>query len=66
MAKNTGTGHRTGSVNDRTQVKNPKTDTHVKRNQDPDSKHEGEFMDVKADGEKFKGVAEEPDDRRKK
>lgn len=66
MAKNTGEGHRKGSVDNRTQVKNPKTDKHVKRNQDPNSEHEGEFMDVKEDGEKFKGVAEEPDDRRKK
>ena len=66
MAKNTGEGHRKGSVDNRTQVKNPKTDKHVKRNQDPNSEHEGEFMDVKEDGEKFKGVAEEPDKRRKK
>lgn len=64
MAKNTGEGHRDGAVDDRTQVKNPKTDQHVKRNRDPDSKDNGEFMDVKQDGEKFKGVAEEPDGRR--
>lgn len=66
MAKNTGEGHRNGSVDNRTQVKNPQTDQHVKRNQDPNSEHEGEFMDVKEDGEKFKGVAEEPDGRRTK
>jgi len=65
MAKNTGEGHRKGSVDNRTQIKNPKTDEFVKRNQDPNSEHEGEFMDVKEDDEKFKGVAEEPDDRRK-
>lgn len=66
MAKNTGKGYRKGSVDNRTQVENPKTDEFVKRNQDPNSEHEGEFMDVKEDGEKFKGVAEEPDKRRKK
>ncbi len=65
MAKNTGKGSRKGSVTNRTQTKNPKTKDFVKRNQDPNSKHEGEFMDVKEGGKKFKGVAEEPDDRRK-
>ena len=59
MAKNTGKGHRKGSVKDRTQVKNPKTDQWVKR--DADS---GKFMDVKDDGKPFKGVAKEVDDRR--
>jgi hypothetical protein len=66
MAKNTGNNSRKGSVKDRTQVENPKTDNYVKRNQDEDSSHEGEFMDVKKDGEPFRGVAKEPDDRRKK
>jgi len=66
MAKNTGKGHRKGSVDNRTQIENPKTGNQVKRNQDQNSEHEGEFMDVKEEGEKFKGVAEEPDDRRKK
>ncbi len=65
MAKNTGEGHREGAVDDRTQVENPKTGQHVKRDRDPDSDDNGEFMDVKQDGEKFKGVAEEPDERRK-
>jgi hypothetical protein len=64
MAKNTGNNSRKGSVKDRTQVENPKTDSYVKRNQDSDSEHEGEFMDVKEDGKKFKGVAQEPDKRR--
>jgi hypothetical protein len=64
MAKNTGEGHREGSVDDRTQVENPKTDQYVKRNRDHDSESEGEFMDVKQDGDKFKGVAKEPDKRR--
>jgi hypothetical protein len=58
MAKNTGKGYRKGSVNDRTQVKNPKTDQWVKRGPD------GKFMDVKDDGTPFKGVAKEVDDRR--
>lgn len=64
MAKNTGEGHREGSVDDRTQTKNTKTGQYVKRNRDPDSDNNGEFMDVKQDGEKFKGVANEPDKRR--
>lgn len=59
MAKNTGKGYRKGSVNDRTQVKNPKTDQWVKRDADT-----GRFMDVKEDGTPFKGVAKEVDDRR--
>jgi len=66
MAKNTGKNTRKGSVKARTQVKNPQTDEYVKRNQDEDSPHEGEFMDVKEDHEKFKGVAKEPDKRRSK
>jgi hypothetical protein len=65
MARNTGQGSRKGSVKKRTQVENPKTDDWVKRNQDPNSSHEGEFMDVKEDQKKFKGVAKEPDKRRK-
>lgn len=64
MAKNTGDGSRKGSVDDRTQVKNPRTDQHVKRDRDPDSDDNGQFMDVKKDGEPFKGVAQEPDKRR--
>lgn len=65
MAKNTGKGHRKGSVDKRTQVENPQTSDWVKRNQDPDSENEGEFMDNKQGGDKFKGVAKEPDKRRK-
>lgn len=64
MAKNTGEGHRDGAVDERTQVEDPKTGDHVKRNRDHDSPDEGEFMDVKEGGEKFKGVTEEPDERR--
>lgn len=65
MAKNTGEGHREGAVDDRTEVKNPQTEDWVKRNRDPDSDDNGEFMDVKKDGKEFKGVANEPDERRK-
>lgn len=56
MAKNgkTGDGHRNGAVRDRTQTRNPKTDQWVKR--DGDS---GRFMDVKKDGDPFKGVRKE-------
>ncbi len=62
MATNppTGDGHRKGSVKDRTQVHNPVTGTWTKRGPD------GRFMDGKKDGTPFKGVAKEPDGRRKK
>jgi hypothetical protein len=49
-----GDGHRNGEVRQRSQVLNPKTDQWVKR----DTKS-GQFMDVKQDGEKFKGVRRE-------
>ena len=61
MAKNTGNGNRKGSVNDRTQVYNPKTDSYVKRDAGT-----GRFMDQKQDGTPFKGVAKENDGRRNK
>lgn len=60
MAKNTGTGHRHGSVNNRTQTHNPQNSTWVKR--DTDS---GRFIDQKSDNKPFKGIAKEVDDRRK-
>lgn len=66
MAKNTGKDYRKGSVDNRTQTENPKTGDWVKRNEDPNSSHEGEFMDNKQDGDPFKGVAKEPDGRRAK
>ena len=65
MATNTGKGHRKGSVDNRTESKNPRTGNWTKRNEDPDSKHEGEFMNVKEDGKEHKGLANEPDERRK-
>ena len=52
--KPTGDGHRNGAVRKRSQVKNTKTETWVKR--DPDS---GQFTDQKADKEKFKGIRKE-------
>jgi hypothetical protein len=64
MAKNTGSGSREGAVKNRTQLKNTLTGGYTKRDDEPGSAHRGEFMDVKQDG-KFKGVAEEPDKRRK-
>lgn len=64
MAKNTGEGHRIGSVGNRTQVQNPVTGAWIKRDRDPDSETAGKFMDVKCDGTPFKGVAKEPDGRR--
>ncbi len=66
MATNTGKGSRKGAVESRTQVKNPVTGDYVKRNEDPKSKDDGKFMDVKKDGKPFKGVAKEPDGRRTK
>ena len=59
MATNTGKDYRIGSVDNRSQTYNPKNDTHVKRDTTT-----GRFMDVKQ-GEKFKGVAKEPDGRKK-
>lgn len=59
MAKNTGEGYRKGSVNNRSQVQNPKTGQWVKRDTET-----GKFVDVKEDGEPFKGVAKEVDDRK--
>lgn len=64
MARNTGDEHRIGSVDDRSQVKNSATGKWIKRNRDEDSDEAGQFMDVKSDGEPFKGVAKEPDGRR--
>ena len=65
MAKDTGKGSRKGAVKSRTQVKNPKTSDYAKRNETPGSKKKGEFMDNKKGGQPFKGVAKEPDKRRK-
>ncbi len=51
MAKNTGDGFRHGAVKDRHQVYNPTTEQWVKVNDET-----GKFMNVKEDGEPFKGV----------
>ncbi len=59
MAKNTGHGYRRGSVDKRTQVKNPKTGEWTKRDTDT-----GRFVAGKEDGKPFKGVAKEIDHRR--
>ena len=66
MATNTGDGTRKGAVSGRTQVLNPTTGDFVKRDEDGNGPGKGKFMDVKQDGAKFKGVATEPDGRRKK
>jgi len=66
MAKNTGDGTRKGAVSGRTQVLNPTTGDYVKRDENGEGTGKGKFMDVKQDGTKFKGVATEPDGRRKK
>jgi hypothetical protein len=60
MATNTGDGFRKGSVTDRTQTHNPKTDSWVKRDAGT-----GRFMDQKSDGTPFKGVSKEKDGRRR-
>ena len=49
-----GDHHRVGAVRDRSQVLNPKTEQWVKRDAGT-----GRFIDVKQDGEKFKGVRRE-------
>ncbi len=49
-----GDGHRNGSVKERSQVFNPKTETWTKRNA-----NNGQFMDQKSDGTPFKGVRKE-------
>lgn len=49
-----GDGHRNGAVRDRSQTYNPKTEQYVKRDSDT-----GRFLDVKQDGNKFKGVRRE-------
>lgn len=49
-----GDNSRIGAVKDRSQVLNPKTDLYVKRDT-----NNGQFMDVKTTGGKFKGVRKE-------
>ena len=61
MAKNTGNGHRKGSVSGRTQFEGA-SDNNAKRDA-----RTGEIIDVKtSDKGPFKGVAKEPDARRAK
>jgi hypothetical protein len=59
MARNTGGDYRIGSVDQRTQVLNPKTEVWTKRDTST-----GRFMQGKEDGRPFKGVAKEVDGRR--
>lgn len=56
MARNgkIGDNHRVGAVRDRSQTFNPQTDQWVKRDTQT-----GKFMDVKVNGEPFKGVRKE-------
>ena len=58
MAKNTNHGYRIGSVRDRSQTFNPKTEQCVKRDDTS-----GRFVAAK-DGP-YKGVAHEPDGRKR-
>jgi hypothetical protein len=55
VAKNTGKGHREGAVRDRSQLETPVG--WVKRDSET-----GRFMDVKSDGEPFKGIRREHPD----
>ena len=66
MAKNTGRGSRKGAVKGRTQTNNPVTEQWVERDEEKGSPSKGEFKNVKKDRKPFKGVAKEPDERRKK
>jgi hypothetical protein len=60
MAKNTGKNYRKGSIDNRTQLDlDPKKGKFVKRDMES-----GRFMDLKEDDKPFKGVAQEPDERR--
>lgn len=59
MAKNTGNGYRRGSVDDRTQIYNPRIEMWVKRDTIT-----GRFIEIKSDGTPFKGIAKETDGRR--
>lgn len=62
MAKNTGNDFRIGSVDERTQLNlDPKNGKFVKRDSET-----GQFTDLKDDNKPFKGVAKEPDGRRRK
>lgn len=56
MATNppSGDGHRNGAVRDRSQTYNPKIDRYIKRDTS-----NGQFMDQKSDGTKFKGIRRE-------
>lgn len=54
MAKNTGKGYRKGAVDNRSQTFNPVTEQWVKRDSDT-----GRFLNVKQDGDPFKGVRKE-------
>jgi hypothetical protein len=54
MAKNTGKGYRRGAVDARSQAFNPTTEQWVKRNTE-----NGQFIDVRQNGEPFKGVRKE-------
>jgi hypothetical protein len=57
VAKNTGKGYREGAVRDRSQVKTPVG--WAKRDSET-----GRFLDVKSDGEPFKGVRKEHPDNK--
>lgn len=57
MGVNTGDGYRIGAVRSRTQFE--RSDGHWQKRDE----NTGQFMEVKDDGQPFKGVAREPDGR---
>lgn len=60
MAKNSGQDYRRGSVDSRTQSKNPLNGNWTKR-----ETSSGQFISQKSGGQPYKGVAREVDHRRK-
>jgi hypothetical protein len=54
MAVNKGKGSRQGAIRERSQVYNPTTGNYVKRDTNT-----GKFLEVKSDGQPFKGVRKE-------
>jgi hypothetical protein len=65
MGRNTGQGYRKGAVTGRTQVDVPSKDEWAKRDEAKGDPKRGQFMGDKQ-GKPFKGVAKEPDLRRRK
>lgn len=63
MAKNTGEGYRKGAERDRSQLDLGDQEEHKFVKRDTTT---GQFTDLKEDDKPFKGVAKEPDKRKKR